>query len=126
METPIQEFVKICNSYLYGKSFIFDNVSYDVIISHNSGKPVDLEELSSGEKQIVSLFSHLLLDGEQENYIVIDEPELSLSVDWQLRFLEDVCRLESCKLLCAVTHSPFIFENSLDSHTVDLMEVTGQ
>lgn len=80
-ERSIVEFVEVCNSYLFGKSFGFDNVGYNVYIQHSSGRPVEMEELSSGEKQIVSLFSHLILDDETSNYIVIDEPELSLSVD---------------------------------------------
>lgn len=83
-----------------------------------------MEELSSGEKQIVSLFSHLLLDQDVLNYIVIDEPELSLSVDWQQRFLEDISEVPTCAFIGAVTHSPFIFENSLDRHTLDLLEHT--
>lgn len=124
LEMPILQFIDICNSYLYGKSFIFDNVSYKVTVIHDSGRPVEMEELSSGEKQIVSLFSHLILDQNVSNYIVIDEPELSLSVDWQQMFLEDISELSTCAFIGAVTHSPYIFENSLDGHTVDLLEHT--
>jgi hypothetical protein len=39
-----------------------------------------MRTLSSGEKQIVSLFSHLYLSGQQLFFVIIDEPELSLSV----------------------------------------------
>jgi hypothetical protein len=124
-EKSIVEFIEICNTYLYGKSFSFDNVGYEVLIKHTSGRPVEMEELSSGEKQIVSLFSHLILDDQTTNYIVIDEPELSLSVDWQQRFLEDISNLDTCNFIGAVTHSPFIFDNSLDENTVDLLEQTS-
>lgn len=124
LERPIEDFISICNSYLYGKAFSFDNIAYRVVIQHASGRPVQMEDLSSGEKQIVSLFSHLILDSDISNYIVIDEPELSLSVDWQQRFLEDISKLDTCSFICAVTHSPFIFENSLDQNTVDLLEYT--
>lgn len=125
LEAPILKFVEICNSYLYGKFFEFDTIGYKLLVKRSSGRSVELEELSSGEKQIVSLFSHLLLDGERANYIFIDEPELSLSVDWQQRFLSDISRLDTCKLIAAVTHSPFIFENELDRHAVDLLERTS-
>lgn len=122
LERPIVSFIEICNTYLYGKSFHFDNVAYEVVVKHKSGRSVEMEELSSGEKQIVSLFSHLVLDDEKSNYIIIDEPELSLSVDWQQKFLEDISDLSSCQFIGAVTHSPFIFENSLEKHSVDLLE----
>ena len=79
-------------------------------------------KLSSGEKQIVSLFSHLYLS-HQNNYIVlIDEPEMSLSVKWQRMFLQDVRKGGFCYGLIAVTHSPFIFENELDRYAHGLEE----
>lgn len=121
-EESIKVFTELCNSYLYGKYFEFDNVGYNVTIRHNSGRPLEIKDLSSGEKQIVSLFSHLILDDEINNYIIIDEPELSLSVEWQKRFLEDISKLPTCKFIAAVTHSPFIFQNSLDQHAVDILE----
>lgn len=125
LEAPILQFAQVCNSYLYGKRFEFDNIGYKLVVTRDSGRPVELEDLSSGEKQIVSLFSHLLLDDQKANYIFIDEPELSLSVDWQQRFLSDISNLASCKFIAAVTHSPFVFENELDAHTVDLLERTS-
>lgn len=75
---------------------------------------MELSNLSSGEKQIVSIFSLLYLTNEKNYMVLIDEPELSLSVKWQRFFLEDIKNSISCKGLIAVTHSPFIFDNSLD------------
>ncbi len=70
---------------------------------------LELRMLSSGEKQIVSLFYHLYLSGEKKYIILIDEPELSLSVQWQKRLLPDILASQRCEFLAAVTHSPFIF-----------------
>ena len=122
LEASIREFARICNGYLFGKKFALDDKGYKLVIKRDSGRDVDLEQLSSGEKQIVSLFSHLLLEDGVDNYVIIDEPELSLSVDWQQNFLEDIAAMPSCKLIFAVTHSPFIYENSLDEYAVDLLE----
>lgn len=72
-----------------------------------------LKNLSSGEKQIVGLFSKLYLDNTHGLFVFIDEPELSLSIDWQRRLLPDVIASDNCKGLFAVTHSPFIFDNDL-------------
>ena len=73
-----------------------------------------MSNLSSGEKQIVSLFSKLYLENEKECILIIDEPELSISMKWQKMLLPDIMRSENCKLLLTVTHSPFIFENEFD------------
>ena len=117
----VKKFVDICNSYLVKKEFKFDNLNYSLSIRYQDGESLKMEELSSGEKQIVSLFAHMILDDQAKNYFIIDEPELSLSMDWQLRFLHDISRLDSCVFVGAVTHSPFIFEGGLDNYAVDMM-----
>lgn len=123
-ERDVQLFVAICNQYLFEKSLNFDRLQYQISVHHRLGNKIDLKDLSSGEKQIVSLFAHLLLDNSRGDIVLIDEPELSLSVDWQQRFLEDISNLETCRFIGAVTHSPFIFENSLDCYAVDLLAHT--
>ena len=76
--------------------------------------------LSSGEKQIVSLFSRLYLEHEKNCILLIDEPELSISMRWQKMLLPDIIRSKNCSLLLAVTHSPFIFENEFDNDAQDM------
>ena len=67
--------------------------------------------LSSGEKQIVSLFAHLYLSNVGKFIVLIDEPELSLSVIWQERLINDLLETGKTTYLAAITHSPFIFEH---------------
>jgi hypothetical protein len=129
-ESAIRDFVSLCNAYLTGKQLVYDDTHYKIFIRQgNSGisKSADTEDLpmkalSSGEKQIVSLFSHMYLSGEQKFFVVIDEPELSLSVPWQERLLPDILRTERCSGLIAVTHSPFIWDNDLEEYVHPLAE----
>ena len=116
-EQPIREFVEVCNRYIQNKSFIYDSPKFEFRIeSQDDEHNIKLSQLSSGEKQIVSLFSHLYLTNKHNYLVLIDEPELSLSVKWQKTFLEDVRNGKFCDGLIAVTHSPFIFDNSLDHY----------
>lgn len=117
----IDEFVNVVNSYFDGsKAFSFNETTIDVKLENKNGKEIQLSDLSSGEKQIVSLFAHLYM-GVQDDYIVaIDEPELSLSVIWQEKFLPDILNTGKCRFLGAVTHSPFIFKNKLRRHVRDV------
>lgn len=127
-EKDIEQFISLCNEYLSNKRFIYDNINFDISVRPlKNGKiqekeKIELRALSSGEKQIVSLFSHLFLSEHKDFFLVIDEPELSLSVPWQERFLVDVVNNPYCKGLLAVTHSPFIFENQLDKYAHGLNE----
>jgi predicted ATPase len=73
-----------------------------------------MNQLSSGETQVISLFARLYLYPKR-NLVLIDEPELSLSLDWQRKIIPDMMRSESVEQLLAITHSPFIFENEYDS-----------
>ena len=127
-ESKIREFCRICNKYLASsnKEFEYFSSSFNFLISANTpGKErrkIDIHNLSSGEKQIVSLFSHLYLSEKRKYFVMIDEPELSLSVPWQRLFLADIHDSEFCAGMLAVTHSPFIYDNSLKTYTHGLGE----
>ncbi|MUK42437.1 AAA family ATPase [Aliivibrio fischeri] len=120
-DEAIQNFTKVCNNYLVDKTIIYDesNVTIDIVRKKNQ-RPVDIESLSSGEKQIISLFALLYLQRKENLAIFFDEPELSLSMEWQKTLLPDIVNSGKCKFLFSTTHSPFIFENELEAHTVDL------
>ena len=64
----------------------------------------------------------LYLEKKNDVAIFFDEPELSLSIEWQKTLLPDILDSGKCKFLFATTHSPFIFENELEAFTVDLAE----
>jgi predicted ATP-binding protein involved in virulence len=72
--------------------------------------------LSSGEQHILILFYDLLFNESENSLILIDEPEISLHLDWQLSFLQDLRRIVSLvphDILLA-THSPQIINNDWD------------
>jgi predicted ATPase len=117
-DDSIKIFVNVANHYLVNKEFIYDENNVDIqVVNRKTKKPVDLENLSSGEKQLISLFSKLYLDKVNDYIIIFDEPELSLSIEWRETLLPDILDSGKCKFLVAATHSPFIFDNRLDNKT---------
>ncbi len=125
-EAPISKFCGVCNEYMVDKEFRYNSSDFSFKIqakdSDASSPDIKLHHLSSGEKQIVSLFSHLYLSGGANYFVLIDEPELSLSVPWQRRFLVDIRNAGFCAGLIAVTHSPFIYDNELRPYAHGLGE----
>jgi ABC-type transport system involved in cytochrome c biogenesis ATPase subunit len=125
-ERQISAFCDLCSEYIVDKRFVYDSQTFSFSIvpagDLEADRSITLSDLSSGEKQIVSLFSHLYLSGQQNFFVLIDEPELSLSVPWQRRFLKDIRAGQFCKGLVAVTHSPFIYDNDLRAYTHSLGE----
>lgn len=121
----IKRFADTCNKYLIDKQFNYNQSTLELnIVLENNFKneeeTIDLIQLSSGEKQIVSIFSKLYLESDEKSIIIIDEPELSLSLEWQKMLLPDIMRTENCDLLLTVTHSPFIFDNEFDFDAEDM------
>jgi ABC-type lipoprotein export system ATPase subunit len=121
-ESAITQFTEVCNHYLEGKHFYYNEKNYQLEMRLDNETPLKLSKLSSGEKQIISLFSHLYLSGEKQYLILLDEPELSLSVEWQKHFLPDILASKRCMFLATVTHSPFIFDNELDDYAADIRD----
>jgi predicted ATP-binding protein involved in virulence len=121
LDDSIKTFVTVCNKYLVGKRMYFNESSVTLdILRDKTEKRVKLNQLSSGEKQIVSLFSKIYLEQHENFTVLFDEPELSLSIEWQKMLLPDIISSQKCKFLLAVTHSPFIFKNELDIHAIGM------
>lgn len=119
-EQPLLDFGRNVASYLgNNKRVIFKNLEFKIVDSI-TGAPITLDQLSSGEKQIISIFAYLLLKKDSNYILFIDEPELSLSVPWQKKFLPDILETGSCKNLFSVTHSPFVFDNDLKKSVIDV------
>lgn len=120
LEADIEQFVEKVNTYLRESSdeklLLYDAVRMKVLVQNTwTNANVKLDDLSSGEKQVISLLAHIYLYSRKK-IILIDEPELSLSMDWQKRLLPDVAASSRCSQLLAITHSPFIFDNVLDPY----------
>ncbi|PGE68217.1 AAA family ATPase [Bacillus toyonensis] len=117
-EEAIKMFTEVCNEYLVNKKISYDESDVKIsIIEKSSGENINLKDLSSGEKQIVSLFCRVYLSSNKNFIVLFDEPELSLSIEWQERLLPDITKSEKCDFLLAVTHSPFVFNNELENYT---------
>jgi predicted ATPase len=122
LDNSVKKFRDICNQYLINKKVFYDESEIKLFIkSEKTDSEIELSQLSSGEKQIISIFSKIYLSESDKRFIVLfDEPELSLSMIWQKKLLPDIVNSGKCDLLLAVTHSPFIFDNELDKYAIGL------
>lgn len=103
---------------------IFEDMDLDIKISgiskdakslplfeNFSGEKVNINELSSGEKQLFLRTLSLKMLDPQNSIILIDEPELSLHPKWQQQILEVYKKIGENNQLIIATHSPLILEN---------------
>lgn len=120
IEEALIHFKDTCNHYLIGKAFVYDESNVDLHIESDYGERLELDVLSSGEMQVIAMFAKLFLSQEKNAIVLLDEPELSLSIDWQEKLLPDFKNSDKCSFLLAVTHSPFIFNNEMKDYTFGL------
>lgn len=73
-----------------------------------------ISELSSGERHILTLFTLLLDQGRHRDFIIIDEPEISLNSKWQEALLPTLVELLPNRQIIVASHSPIIVQ-SIDS-----------
>ena len=102
-----REFLESINDFLgdSGKQLVYSGPEgLQVELPH--GARVDASQLSSGELQILTLFTFLYFrfDLQQVFTIIIDEPELSLHLKWQHRYLESITRANPLAQFIVATH----------------------
>lgn len=83
-----------------------------------TGGTVQLEQLSSGEKQMLLILTTVFLQEEKPCVLLMDEPEISLHITWQDRLIEKIRQLNPYCQLILTTHSPNIFANGWEDKIV--------
>lgn len=85
-------------------------------VSMDNGTALQLQKLSSGEKQILIMFYVLLFHTSPGTLVILDEPEISLHVVWQQMlsgYFLDICRVRSIQMIVS-THSPQVIHDKWD------------
>jgi predicted ATPase len=83
-----------------------------------SDQHIDLSTLSSGEKQLIRIFVDLLAVGG--SIILVDEPEMSMHVDWQRKLVRSMRTLNPVAQIILATHSPEIMADLEDDEIFKL------
>jgi len=73
-------------------------------------------KLSSGEQNELILFYKLIFNTHVNDMVLIDEPELSLHISWQNKFIKDLKSITSINGVSIIiaTHSPDIIDDNWD------------
>ena len=82
--------------------------SRSLLLFRKGDKVLHVEDLSSGEKQLLLLLVTVFLMDKQKAILFMDEPEVSLHISWQQALIDNLKRLNpNCQIVLA-THSPSI------------------
>lgn len=90
-------------------------------------KQLNYSHLSSGERQLIYIFLRVALSNADKNktaIILMDEPEISLHLDWQEHFIKQLTLLNPDAQFIIVTHSPALIMNGWNDVYTDMEEIT--
>jgi ABC-type glutathione transport system ATPase component len=84
-------------------------------------------QLSSGEKQMLAILLTVLVEDGLPHVLFMDEPEVSLHIEWQKRLIDLVLELNPNVQIILTTHSPAVIMSGwMDKVTeVNDIEVNG-
>ena len=81
-------------------------------------------QLSSGEKQILAILLTVLVEDNQHYVLFMDEPEVSLHVEWQKRLIDLCVELNPNVQIILTTHSPAVIMNGWVDAVTEVTDIT--
>jgi predicted ATP-dependent endonuclease of OLD family len=111
LRSPIKRLEDIVSNFLKeGNKALKITPDGEIKVLLKNGKYANVYELSSGEKQIIIMIAHLIFEEDQRpsGIFIIDEPELSLHIAWQLIFVDSIIEASPKTQFILATHSPSI------------------
>ena len=124
---------EITNKVINEINGIFDILELDVklkgfskdektmpIFENSAGEEFDINDLSSGEKQLFLRTLSIKMLEPKKSIILIDEPELSLHPKWQQRIIEVYKKIGENNQIIIATHSPHIL-GSVSSENIFIL-----
>ena len=81
-------------------------------------------QLSSGEKQMLAILLTVLIEDDQHYVLFMDEPEVSLHVEWQKRLIDLCLELNPNVQIILTTHSPAVVMNGWMDAVTEVTDIT--
>lgn len=103
-----------------GKTIVRDR---NEIYFHSLGEVIEPYKLSSGEKQMIIILLTVLVQNHRPSVLFMDEPEVSLHVEWQERLIALVRDLNPNCQVILTTHSPAVIMNGWSDCVTDVDDI---
>ena len=81
-------------------------------------------QLSSGEKQMLAILLTVLVEDDLPHVLFMDEPEVSLHIEWQKRLIDLCVELNPNVQIILTTHSPAVIMNGWVDAVTEVTDIT--
>lgn len=119
----IDKFFEMINMLFASTQKTIDIDDKNRVIFRKGKQIIPLERLSAGEKQILLLLFTLFLMEDKPNVLLLDEPEISLHIEWQDRLIGLMHDLNPNCQIIMTTHSPNIFADGWEDKLVFISDL---
>lgn len=119
------KFIKEINK-LYMDSYKKMKIDSRIYIHEIKGlkRKLMLKHLSSGERQLMYIMAKVANTKNDPAFLLMDEPEISLHLNWQEKILDSIKSINSHCQIVVVTHSPAIIMNGYMDSYVEMKDIT--
>lgn len=100
------------------------NRTSNEIFFEQYGETISPYMLSSGEKQILVIMLTALVQENKHCVMLMDEPEISLHIEWQQRLVNIIRTLNPNVQIILCTHSPAIIMDGWADAVIEMEEIT--
>ena len=90
---------------------------------HQMGEVLMPYQLSSGEKQMLVILLTVLVEDQQPYVLFMDEPEVSLHIEWQKQLLSIIMQLNPNVQVILTTHSPAVIMDGWTDKVTEVNEI---
>lgn len=121
-ETAFQQIVEQVNAFLVGKRLAGFNWRGELLVEIERGGSHSIDDLSSGEKQVLLMIATITRWLRPGGIVLIDEPDLHLHPSLTTAFVSHVRRMVAGKggQLIIASHAPELWQDFTPSHRVEL------
>ena len=99
--------------------------TYTDTLTTDSTEVITPYQLSSGEKQMLAILLTVLVENREPYALLMDEPEISLHIDWQQRLIDLIRQLNPNAQIILSTHSPALIMDGWMDVVTEVNEITN-
>ena len=96
----------------------------EIMFSQIEGDDLLPYSLSSGEKQMLVILLTVLVQDKQPCVLLMDEPEVSLHIEWQQRIIEIIREMNPNAQVILTTHSPAMIMGGWMDAVTEVTDIT--
>jgi ABC-type glutathione transport system ATPase component len=119
-------FTQTINQFFAKTGKTIESDKSNEIVFRQNDKILTPYQLSSGEKQVLLILLSALIQDNKPYILIMDEPEISLHIDWQEQLIQVIRSLNENVQVILATHSPALVMKGWMDKVTEMEEITRQ